>query len=94
MLVGEGLGHFSEDVGRDFRDPVSVLPQKPEDGRPRRRNGYLVNHLCDVGDQILVIRRLQGSGNGGYKGLTQWRFIDLPPVEITRAPQLNEATAD
>ncbi len=86
MLVGEGLGHFSEDIGGNFWDSMSVLPQKPEDGCPRRRDGYLVNHLRDVGDQILVVRGLQESGNGGYKGLTKWRFIDLPPVDITRAP--------
>ncbi len=34
------------------------------------------------------------AGKVGYKGLTKWRFIDLPPVGITKAPQLNEATAD
>ncbi len=55
VLVGEGLGHFSEDIGGDFWDPMSVLPQKPEDGRSCGRNGYLVNHLCDMGDQVLVV---------------------------------------
>ena len=59
FLVDEGLGHLAEHIRRDFRNPIGVLADDPQDGGSGLGHLDGVDQLGHVNDDVLVVASLR-----------------------------------